>query len=66
MAGHVLKSNEIIMNSDTNSDSNSGQDFSSNSQSGLKARIVEQTPQFAVIEINCSCGTKTYLRCEYA
>jgi hypothetical protein len=28
--------------------------------------IVESQPEFAVIEITCSCGTKTYLRCQYA
>jgi len=28
--------------------------------------IVENQPEFAVIEITCSCGTKTYIRCEYA
>jgi len=29
-------------------------------------RIVESQPEFAVIEITCSCGTGIYLRCEYA
>ncbi len=28
--------------------------------------IVENQPKFAIIEITCSCGTKTCLRCEYA
>ncbi len=28
--------------------------------------IVESQPEFAVIEITCSCGTKTHLRCQYA
>ncbi len=31
-----------------------------------KVRIVESQPEFAVIEITCSCGTGMYLRCEYA
>jgi hypothetical protein len=31
-----------------------------------QVRIAEKTPDFAVIEITCSCGTKTSLRCEYA
>ena len=31
-----------------------------------QAHIVEKHPEFAVIEITCCCGTKTYLRCEYA
>ena len=30
-----------------------------------KVRIVESQPEFAVIEITCSCGTGMYLRCEY-
>ena len=30
-----------------------------------KVRIVESRPEFAVIEITCSCGTGMYLRCEY-
>ncbi len=28
--------------------------------------IVENHPEFVVMEITCSCGTKTHLRCEYA
>ena len=31
-----------------------------------QVRMIENHPEFAVIEITCSCGTKTYLRCEYA
>ncbi|HBG26581.1 MAG: hypothetical protein A2Y10_16225 [Planctomycetes bacterium GWF2_41_51] len=31
----------------------------------IQARIVESQPQFAVIEVICSCGTKTHIRCEY-
>jgi hypothetical protein len=31
-----------------------------------KVRIVESRPEFAVVEITCSCGTGMYLRCEYA
>ena len=31
-----------------------------------QARIIDKQPEFAVIEITCSCGTKTHLRCEYA
>jgi len=30
------------------------------------ACIVENYPEFAVVEITCSCGTKTRLKCEYA
>ena len=31
-----------------------------------QARIVENQPEFTTIELTCSCGTKTHIRCEYA
>lgn len=31
-----------------------------------QARMVESHPEFVVIEITCSCGRRTYLKCEYA
>ncbi len=30
-----------------------------------QARVIESHPQYAVIEVTCSCGGKTLLRCEY-
>ncbi len=30
-----------------------------------QARIVENHPEYAVIEVTCSCGTGMCLRCEY-
>lgn len=30
-----------------------------------QAKVVETNPEFAVLEITCSCGTKTHVRCEY-
>jgi hypothetical protein len=30
-----------------------------------QVHIVENHPDFAVLEITCACGTKSYLRCEY-
>lgn len=29
-------------------------------------RIVKKHPEFALVEVTCSCGQKLYLRCEYA
>jgi hypothetical protein len=29
-------------------------------------RIVENTPQGVVLECTCSCGTKTYIQCDYS
>jgi hypothetical protein len=31
-----------------------------------QSRIVENCPEFAIIEITCSCGSKLRLKCEYA
>jgi hypothetical protein len=30
-----------------------------------QVRIVEKQPAFAVIELTCSCGQKTRIRCDY-
>ena len=30
-----------------------------------RVQMVENHPEFSVVEITCPCGTKTYLRCEY-
>ena len=38
-----------------------------NTASGApKVRILENQPEFAIIEITCPCGAKTNLRCQYA
>ena len=34
--------------------------------SAPKVRILENHPEYAVIEVTCSCGTKISLKCEYA
>ena len=31
-----------------------------------QARIVENGPTYAVIEVTCSCGAKVCLKCEYS
>jgi len=30
-----------------------------------KVRIVQNDPQFALLEITCPCGTKTNVKCQY-
>jgi hypothetical protein len=32
---------------------------------GVQARIIESNPQYAIIEVVCTCGTRTQIRCEY-
>ena len=31
-----------------------------------QVRILENHPEFAVIEVICGCGARTHVRCEYA
>ena len=31
-----------------------------------RIRIAENHPQFALLEVTCSCGKTTFVRCEYA
>ncbi len=31
-----------------------------------QVRIIETHPEYAVMEVTCSCGTKMIVRCEYA
>jgi uncharacterized protein YuzB (UPF0349 family) len=31
-----------------------------------KVCVLEKNPKFSIVEITCSCGTKTCLKCEYA
>ena len=42
----------------------------SNGAAGLsgaaRIAIVENTPEYAVLEVTCSCGRTTQVRCEYA
>jgi hypothetical protein len=34
--------------------------------SAPKVRMLENKPEYAVIEVTCSCGTTISIRCEYA
>lgn len=31
-----------------------------------EARIIESNAEYAIIEITCSCGTKSHIQCNYA
>lgn len=31
-----------------------------------RVRITENHPEFALVELTCSCGKTTYVRCDYA
>lgn len=33
--------------------------------SGPSARIAQNHPEYAILEVTCPCGRTTYVRCEY-
>jgi len=70
LAGHVLKANDVKLEGQVRLDT-------AQVQRGLpkgkktpaaapQVRILENNPEFAVIEVTCSCGNKTCFKCEYA
>jgi len=69
-AGHILKSTEVKLEGQVRLDVRHPE--TSQQQGKIagpvtpQARIVQSRPEFAVIEVVCSCGAKTLLRCEYA
>ncbi|MHC4070233.1 MAG: hypothetical protein ACYSR8_11800 [Planctomycetota bacterium] len=71
-AGHILKSDDVKLEGQFRLDvaqvqpQTGGPKEQSMALAAPQARIVENHPEFADIEITCSCGTKTYLKCEYA
>jgi len=64
-AGRILKSSEVKLEGQIRLDPRFRGDHDSiGAQAGV--RIVESNPEFAVIEVVCCCGAKTYLKCQYA
>ena len=77
VAGHILKSSEVKLEGQIRLDprclpaqarvyprEGGGGDRLGPAQAGV--RIVESHPEFAVIEVVCCCGARTYLKCQYA
>ena len=67
---HILKSSDVKLEGQYHLDTTQPQIGGLKGERSVsatpKVRIVENHPEFAIIEISCSCGTKTCLRCEYA
>jgi hypothetical protein len=63
-AGHILKSSEVKLEGQIRLDPRFRGDRLAPAQAGV--RIVESHPEFAVIEVVCCCGARTYLKCQYA
>ena len=68
-ARHVLKSNNVKLEGRFCLDVGQGVPNSENERnatsSPAQVRIVENHPEFAVMEVTCGCGAKTHIRCEY-
>jgi hypothetical protein len=71
-AGQILKADEVKLEGQFHLDVGPmrtpmvGQKATNPALSAPKVCIVENHPEFAVIEVTCCCGMKTNLKCEYA
>ena len=69
-AGRILKSNDVKLEGQFLLDAtDAGLDVPKQKiadSSAPKVRILENHPEYAVIEVTCSCGTRMSLKCEYA
>ena len=67
--GNILKSNDVKLEGRFRLDLGQGLPGSANEKkttlSPAQVCIVENHPEFAVMEITCGCGLKTHIRCEY-
>lgn len=65
----VLKSDEVEIDGkchlDIGRSVSSAQPGKNNNSAAAKARILDNTNEYALIELICSCGKKTLVRCEY-
>jgi hypothetical protein len=71
-AGRILKSDDVKLEGQFHLDvMKTGSNLPAHQHQGgatvePKVRIAENNPEFAIIEITCSCGNTVQLRCEYA
>ncbi|MCX5633248.1 MAG: hypothetical protein NTW93_06215 [Phycisphaerae bacterium] len=68
-AGRILKGNDVKLEGCFRLDAGQGAPGSANQRNAgsvpAQARIIENHPEFAVIEVTCGCGVKTHIRCEF-
>jgi hypothetical protein len=66
----VLKANEIevsgIYSLATGRSASPALQTAAGMQDSPQARIVEQHPQYAVLEITCACGQTLQVKCDYS
>lgn len=67
--GNILKSSDVKIEGrfhlNVDSGAHPAQQQRKNPNPPPQVRIVEKHPEFAVLELTCSCGNKSYIRCEY-
>jgi hypothetical protein len=65
----VLKSDEVEIDGrchlDIGRSASSAQLGKNNNSVAVKAKILDNNNEYALIELICSCGKKTLVRCEY-
>ncbi len=68
--GHVLKSNDVKVDGcfRLEADQSVARQAKPGNATLAQAQVVvvENHPEFAVMEVTCRCGDKTRIRCEYA
>ncbi len=65
LAGRVLKASDIKLNGQFRLDIAQDSPRRTKDLSKPQVRITESHPDFAVVEVTCCCGSKTYVRCDY-
>ncbi len=69
-AGHILKDSEVNLEGRLHLDLLQDRTGPATKQNiplaSPQVVIVEKQPEFTVIEVTCSCGSKLQLKCEYA
>ena len=70
LAGRILKANDIKLEGQFHLDVVQPRAGLQKNNSAIlstpQVRITETQSDFAVIEVTCCCGSKTYVRCDYA
>ena len=63
--GRVLKSSDVKFEGCVQLDASQPKPSTQKVKSAPQVRIIQNNPEFALIEVICSCGIKTSLKCEY-
>jgi len=70
LAGRILKAGDIKLEGQFHLDVAQHRPIQQKDKNAVlstpQVRIMEKHSEFAVIEVTCCCGSKTYIRCDYA